>query len=77
MIELTPFLNKTVRTPLYIQLYQYIKKEIEEGGIPPGTLLPSIRYLSRHLHISKNTVESAYQQLTAEGYTESKPRSGI
>ncbi|WP_326924101.1 PLP-dependent aminotransferase family protein [Bacillus haynesii] len=77
MIELTPFLNKTVRTPLYIQLYQYIKKEIEEGGISPGTLLPSIRYLSRHLHISKNTVESAYQQLTAEGYTESKPRSGI
>ncbi|MFN2744790.1 PLP-dependent aminotransferase family protein [Bacillus sp. z60-18] len=77
MIELTPLLDKTVRTPLYIQLYQYIKKEIEEGGIPPGTVLPSIRYLSRHLHISKNTVESAYQQLTAEGYTESRPRSGI
>lgn len=77
MIELTPFLNKKLNIPLYIQLYQYIKKEIEVGGIPSGTILPSIRYLSRHLHVSKNTVENAYQQLTAEGYTESRPRSGI
>ncbi|MED1737943.1 PLP-dependent aminotransferase family protein [Bacillus swezeyi] len=77
MIELTPLLNKKLRTPLYIQLYQYIKKEIETGGLPPGTFLPSIRYLCEHLNLSKNTVESAYQQLTAEGYTESRARIGI
>lgn len=39
--------------------------------------MPPIRYLCEHLHLSKNTVESAYQQLTAEGYTESRPRIGI
>ena len=77
MIELTPLLNKQLKTPLYMQLYQYIKKEIETGGIPPGTLLPPIRHLCEHLQLSKNTVESAYQQLTAEGYTESRPRIGI
>ena len=77
MIELTPLLNKQLKTPLYIQLYEYIKKEIEAGGIPAGALLPPIRYLCEHLHLSKNTVESAYQQLTAEGYTESRPRIGI
>ncbi|TWM24829.1 HTH-type transcriptional regulatory protein GabR [Bacillus paralicheniformis] len=77
MIELTPLLNKQLKTPLYIQLYEYIKKEIETGGIPTGALLPPIRYLCEHLHLSKNTVESAYQQLTAEGYTESRPRIGI
>ncbi|MBS4161395.1 GntR family transcriptional regulator, partial [Klebsiella pneumoniae] len=77
MIELTPLLNKKLGIPLYIQLYEYIKKDIEEGSIPQGAVLPSIRYLSEHLKVSKNTVENAYGQLVAEGYTESKPRSGI
>ncbi|MCY8088289.1 PLP-dependent aminotransferase family protein [Bacillus sonorensis] len=77
MIELTPLLNKKLGIPLYIQLYEYIKKDIEEGSIPQGAVLPSIRYLSEHLKVSKNTVENAYGQLAAEGYTESKPRSGI
>jgi GntR family transcriptional regulator / MocR family aminotransferase len=77
MIELTPFLDKRINTPLYVQLYTYIKKEIETGGIPTNSLLPSIRYLSEHLKVSKNTIENAYQQLVAEGYAESKPRSGL
>ncbi|CAH0344946.1 PLP-dependent aminotransferase family protein [Bacillus sp. CECT 9360] len=77
MIELTPFLNKRLNVPLYVQLYNYIKSEIEAGEIPEGSSLPSIRYLSEHLRISKNTIENAYQQLVAEGYVESKPRSGL
>ncbi|MCP6682284.1 MocR-like pyridoxine biosynthesis transcription factor PdxR [Bacillus nakamurai] len=77
MLEFTPLLVKTNRIPIYVQLYQYIRKKIEDGDIPEGALLPSIRYLSEHLHISKNTVENAYQQLAAEGYAESKPRSGL
>ncbi|WP_265415876.1 MocR-like pyridoxine biosynthesis transcription factor PdxR [Paenibacillus albus] len=39
--------------------------------------LPSIRQLSAHLVVSKNTVEAAYQQLLSEGYLQSRPRSGI
>jgi GntR family transcriptional regulator / MocR family aminotransferase len=77
MIELTPLLNRKNEVPLYVQLYQYIRKEIEIGGIEPGSILPSIRYLSQHLNISKNTIENAYQQLIAEGYVESQPRSGL
>lgn len=33
MIELTPFLDKKRTVPLYVQLYQYIKSEIEAGKI--------------------------------------------
>ncbi|MGE6256937.1 PLP-dependent aminotransferase family protein [Heyndrickxia sporothermodurans] len=77
MIEITPNLNKNHKDPLYIQLYEYIKKEIENGRIPPGTRLPSIRKLSSYLRISRNTIDSAYQQLMAEGYIESRPRSGL
>ena len=39
--------------------------------------LPSHRNLASQLNISRITVESAYQQLLAEGYAESKPKRGI
>ncbi|WP_240041388.1 PLP-dependent aminotransferase family protein [Paenibacillus ginsengarvi] len=77
MLQLTPLLDKMSKVPLYSQLYAYVKEQIESGGITPGTRLPSIRYLSGDLRISKNTVEAAYQQLVAEGYLESKKRNGL
>ncbi|MCZ0755003.1 MocR-like pyridoxine biosynthesis transcription factor PdxR [Anoxybacillus sp. J5B_2022] len=77
MIELTPHLDATKRIPLYEQLYEYMKREMLQGHIRKGTRLPSIRALSRHLSISRNTVEAAYAQLVAEGYIESMPRQGF
>ncbi|QXJ36984.1 HTH-type transcriptional regulatory protein GabR [Parageobacillus caldoxylosilyticus] len=76
-MELQPILDPTNRTPLYMQVYTYIKEEIANGHLQKGSKLPSIRALSQHLAISKNTVEAAYQQLLAEGYIESKPRVGF
>lgn len=69
-------LERESETPLYEQLYEYIKQEIMSGRITYGTKLPSKRKLSDFLKISQNTVEQAYDQLTAEGYIESKPRRG-
>jgi len=69
-------LNRDVEQPLYEQLYVYIKTEIIDGNLPYGTKLPSKRKLSEFLTISQNTVETAYDQLTAEGYIEAKPRKG-
>lgn len=77
MLELNPVLEKKLECPLYYQLYKYIIKEIKSGKISKGTRLPSIRQLSKNLAISKTTIESAYQQLIAEGYVESRPRSGL
>ncbi|WP_313891753.1 PLP-dependent aminotransferase family protein [Psychrobacillus sp.] len=62
---------------MYFQLYQHIKKDIIRGKLTAKTRLPSIRSLSSHLHISRNTVESAYHKLIDEGYVQSKPRSGL
>ena len=76
-VELTPFLNKEFPESLYSQLYHWIKKEIEEGRLLPGMKMPSIRQLTTHLKVSRNTVEAAYQQLQSEGYLESIPKSGI
>jgi GntR family transcriptional regulator / MocR family aminotransferase len=76
-MDKTPFLNHESTIPLYVQLYDYFKKEIEEARLPVNTKLPSIRQLALHLKVSRTTVENAYQQLVAEGYVESKPKSGI
>ncbi|MFC4323107.1 MocR-like pyridoxine biosynthesis transcription factor PdxR [Litchfieldia salsa] len=77
MIEITPVLDSKNDKPLYIQLANYIKQEILSGRIKPKDKLPSKRRLSNYLSISLNTIQSAYDQLCAEGYLESKPRKGL
>ncbi|WP_242224817.1 PLP-dependent aminotransferase family protein [Bacillus cereus group sp. BfR-BA-01380] len=76
-MELTIPLDSKSKIPLYIQIYNYMKKEILQGGIEAGSRLPSHRNLSLQLNVSRNTVEYAYQQLIAEGYVESKHRRGL
>jgi GntR family transcriptional regulator / MocR family aminotransferase len=75
-VNIAIHLHKDKKEPVYIQLYHYFKQEILTGKIEAGTKLPSIRYLASFLHISKNTVIDAYQQLWMEGYVESKEKSG-
>src|SRR5699024_5286769 len=77
MIELTPMLDNNSKVPLYMQLTNYIKREILSGKIKPNAKLPSKRNLSSHLSISINTIQAAYDQLSAEGYIESRPRKGF
>lgn len=62
--------------PLYRQLYDYIAQEIKSGNFLADEKLPSKRTLSNHLKISQITIETAYEQLIAEGYVYSKPKTG-
>ncbi len=73
----TFILDANSKIPLYMQLYSYLREEIETGNIRSGEKLPSKRALSAHLKISIITVETAYAQLLAEGYITSKPGSGF
>lgn len=76
MNELTINLNAGSKQPLYEQIYEYIKIEIQRGHIPPEEKLPSTRALSSHLQISRSTVDLAYEQLVSEGYIEAVPWKG-
>lgn len=76
MIELTISLDNSRKEPLYEQIYQYIRGELETGNIRAGERLPSGRILSRNLGVSRSTVDQAYDQLLAEGYMISLPRKG-
>lgn len=69
-------LNNTETTPLYRQLFLQIRENILSGKLPAHFKLPSIRDLAKELSVSRNTVESAFQKLCAEGYLYSKARSG-
>ena len=61
--------------PLYIQLYEQMKDDIKTN-LTAGMKLPSIRKMVEDYNLSKNTIQTAYNQLYAEGYIESRPKSG-
>lgn len=62
--------------PMYQQLYQRIKGEIQSGVLPARTRLLSKRRMAEQLGVSVNTVEGAYGQLLSEGFIEARPKSG-
>ena len=63
--------------PLYRQLRQALEHEIATGALDPHLPLPSSRELARELGISRNTVNTAYAELEAEGFVESRSRKGL
>lgn len=69
-------LEKKSGKTLYEQLYEYIREEIRTGGFLPEERLPSARFLSDSLQVSRTTVDMAYSQLVAEGYLTARSRSG-
>ncbi|MCX5882913.1 MAG: PLP-dependent aminotransferase family protein [Deltaproteobacteria bacterium] len=69
-------LDNNDQNPLYKQLYHQIREHVLSGKLPADFKLPSVRTLADELSTSRNTVENAYQELYAEGYIYSKPRSG-
>lgn len=75
-ILLTISLDTSSKEPLYQQIYRHIRHAIESGDVAPREKLPSKRRLASHLKVSLSTVETAYAQLKAEGYIETKMKSG-
>ncbi len=70
------FIDENSNIPIYRQIFNYFVAEIQAGRYSAGDKLPSIRALCRELHVSKSTVESAYNLLLSEGYAESAQGSG-
>ncbi len=68
--------DKNSSDSLMRQVYGQIKSMILEGRLPADSKLPSTRWLSKDLGISRNVILEAYDQLMAEGYIEGKHGSG-
>ena len=54
--------------PIYEQIIRQIKAMIMEKKLLEGTMLPSVRSLSKDLKISALTVKKAYDQLEEQGF---------
>ena len=76
MHELTIELQTKSKVPLYEQIYNYIKLDIQNGKLKNGEKLPSTRTLAKHLEVSRSTIELAYEQLLSEGYIEAEACRG-
>lgn len=61
---------------LYMQVYDYYRGLIESGKMHNGEKIPSIRYSSAQLGVSKTTIEQAYMCLCDDGYLVPRKQSG-
>jgi GntR family transcriptional regulator/MocR family aminotransferase len=69
-------LDHSSPVPLHRQIYNWLRHAILSGQLRPGQRLPSTRILASQLGISRNTTNTAYDQLLAEGYLDSKTGYG-
>lgn len=76
-LDLHLHLRPGARHGLRAGLEHALRDAVRSGRLPPGTRLPSSRALAHDLGVARGTVTQALDQLVAEGYLESKPRSGI
>ena len=77
MLELTFTVNASAQAPLYQQVYDSLCAQIRDGRLKTGARMPGKRTLAAQLAVSVNTIDTAYQMLVAEGYLESRARSGF
>ena len=49
--------------PIYLQIADAFRRQIEAGVLSPGDKLPSVRELSASLTINPNTIQRAYREL--------------
>lgn len=68
--------SKKLPKSLYKQVYEGYRQAIVDGSLRAGQRVPSTRVLAEELGISRIPVMSAYGQLLAEGYFESRIGSG-
>ncbi|TDL73820.1 GntR family transcriptional regulator [Rhodococcus qingshengii] len=61
-------INKNSPVPIYHQLEEYIKQQIENGVLKEESVIPSEREFAERFQISRMTVRQAINNLVSEGY---------
>ena len=62
--------------PLYQQIAEELRKQIEAGILKPGQQLPTELALREQFGASRNTIRDAIKRLSSLGLVESRPGSG-
>ncbi len=69
-------LSRETDQPLYLQVAEQLRRQIESGQLPPQTRLPPSRILAKKLGVNRITIVNAYAELEAEGLVVSRVGSG-
>lgn len=67
MIWMRITINREIDTPVYMQIFEQIRRQILSGELLPGFRLPPERKLAESLSVNRSTVMNAYRELKAEG----------
>ena len=65
-------LDRTLSTPLRVQVEGQLRDAIQSGRLAAGERVPSSRALATYLGLSRGVVQDCYAQLQAEGYLSSR-----
>lgn len=63
-------------SPVYIQIHNQLRQNIEDGKWQVGTKIPAERELAAEFHVSRMTLRQAIQALVDEGILERRVGSG-
>ena len=69
-------LTRDSSVPLYIQIKEHLRMQIQTGVYPAGTKVPSERQLARQFGVSRMTARQALQALAHEGLIYSQVGKG-
>lgn len=61
---------------IHLQVGEQFRHQIEDGTLPPGSRLPTVRELAAELGINYNTVRFIYSELERDGYIVSEQGRG-
>lgn len=69
-------IERSLTTPLYLQLCSQLIQGITSGVIPKGLRLPGSRTMAGLLGLSRKTVNQAYEEMEAQGWVNIYPKKG-
>ncbi|MBP6015922.1 MAG: PLP-dependent aminotransferase family protein [Candidatus Promineofilum sp.] len=69
-------INREDADPAYRQVYRQLREAILSGALSSGSRLPSSRAMARDVGVARVTILRALEQLTAEGFIESRVGAG-
>src|SRR5215469_12722863 len=65
-----------LQQPMYQQIAEDLRKQIDSGTLARGSQLPSELELREQYNASRNTIRDAIKRLTGRGLVETRPGQG-
>ena len=62
--------------PIYIQIKEYLCRQIITGKLEPNQMIPSVRNLAKQLTVNVNTIQKALRQMINSGLLVTKRGEG-